>query len=69
MGRILSFVPRQAAFGRPSTSIGQNGRELAAAVIIFPGVRYERPGEGGVRSQTGIAGNPQPPLGKPTPRH
>jgi hypothetical protein len=68
MGRVLSFVPRQAAFGRPPNSIGQNGGELAAAVIIFPGVRYERPGEGGIRSQT-VAGKPQPPFGKPTPRH
>lgn len=43
MCAILSFVPR------PTT--GGNARPLeagAAAVIIFPGVRYERPAEAGV---------------------
>lgn len=37
MGNILSFVPREAGKG-PS----RQGARLAASIIIFPGVRYER---------------------------
>ncbi|MET0597232.1 MAG: hypothetical protein ABWZ57_05115 [Mesorhizobium sp.] len=40
MGSILSFTPRQAAKPRAA----EDGT-AAAAVIIFPGVRYERTGE------------------------
>ncbi len=36
MGMVLSFSPRSGATGRSKAS-GE-----AAAVIIFPGVRYER---------------------------
>jgi hypothetical protein len=39
MGCILSFTPRQAAKPRAA----EDG--AAAAVIIFPGVRYERTAE------------------------
>lgn len=38
MGSIVSFVPRPAAKSRRS-----DDRSIAASVIIFPGVRYERP--------------------------
>jgi hypothetical protein len=38
MGSILSFAPRRAAKRRRDES-----REAGASVIIFPGVRYERP--------------------------
>ena len=37
MGLVVSFVPRAAATHPRSQTAGQ------AAVIIFPGVRYERP--------------------------
>ncbi|MBN9549232.1 MAG: hypothetical protein J0H31_10225 [Alphaproteobacteria bacterium] len=50
MGMVLSFVPRAASVNRAS-----HDTNTAAAVIIFPGVRYElhpqasetRPGDGG----------------------
>jgi hypothetical protein len=35
MGIVLSFTPRSAAIKKPSI-------KTAAAVVIFPGVRYER---------------------------
>ncbi|TKD46893.1 MAG: hypothetical protein E5W98_08670 [Mesorhizobium sp.] len=47
MGMVLSFVPRTAATNRAERNTG-----TTAAVIIFPGVRYEprtgetRPGAG-----------------------
>lgn len=37
MGSILSFVPRRAASGQ-----NRQRPRLAASIIIFPGVRYER---------------------------
>jgi hypothetical protein len=40
MGSIVSFVPRPAAKNRR----GDN-HSAEASVIIFPGVRYERPAE------------------------
>lgn len=42
MGAILSFVPRNAA--RKSAKSLPDGE---GAVIIFPGVRYERPARAG----------------------
>ena len=39
MGLVVSFVPRTAASHPRSQTAGQ------AAVIIFPGIRYERPGK------------------------
>lgn len=62
-------MPRQAAQGRTSGNAGLNTGGVEAAVIIFPGVRYERPGEGGARSQTVSIVRPQSPSGKPQPRH
>ncbi|RWO91930.1 MAG: hypothetical protein EOQ95_07760 [Mesorhizobium sp.] len=38
MGMVLSFVPRPAATNRADRNTG-----APAAVIIFPGVRYEQP--------------------------
>jgi len=37
MGMVLSFVPRTAATNRANQNT-----DTAAAVIIFPGVRYEQ---------------------------
>lgn len=37
MGTILSFVPKRAASGQ-----SRKRPQLAASIIIFPGVRYER---------------------------
>ncbi len=39
MGSIVSFVPRKAARERR----GVRSNDEGASVIIFPGVRYERP--------------------------
>lgn len=40
MGIVLSFTPQKAALKKSSTFYG-----AAAAVVIFPGVRYERADE------------------------
>ncbi|HHZ07166.1 MAG TPA: hypothetical protein GX405_00120 [Rhizobiales bacterium] len=60
MGAILSFVPRNAA--RKSTKSLAEG---AGAIIIFPGVRYERPAkvDGAARPAnpaSGVAGEKGP---------
>ena len=62
MGMVLSFVPRAAPVNRASHDTS------AAAVIIFPGVRYE------LRPQASEAqpgnGNPDKPGSPPsTPHH
>jgi hypothetical protein len=44
MATILSFTPRAAASSRPPF-------EVEASVIIFPGVRYERPADADARGQ------------------
>ncbi|PBB34953.1 hypothetical protein EOA75_29105 [Mesorhizobium sp. M1A.F.Ca.IN.022.07.1.1] len=45
MGMVLSFVPRAAPVNRVT-----HDTDTAAAVIIFPGVRYEpQPQVGGAR--------------------
>jgi hypothetical protein len=64
MGRILSFMPRPAANNRPPRNAG-----MPAAVIIFPGVRYERPLGADARAGNLAAGKPAPSLTKPAPRH
>jgi hypothetical protein len=38
MGSIVSFVQKRAGASRPALAVG-----APATVIIFPGVRYERP--------------------------
>ncbi|MGN6305480.1 MAG: hypothetical protein ACTHNH_11725 [Mesorhizobium sp.] len=58
MGRILSFTPRTAATNRPPPTV-----TTPAAVIIFPGVRYEP------QSGSGPSDPARPPLNKPAPRH
>jgi hypothetical protein len=64
MGMVLSFVPRAAPVNRAS-----HDTTTAAAVIIFPGVRYElRPHTS--EAQPGGSGSDQP--GSPptsTPHH
>lgn len=62
MGMVLSFVPRAAASSRPQPSAG-----TPAAVIIFPGVRYERPRIGEARP--GGNGPDKPISPRPLPHH
>lgn len=60
MGMILSFTPRAATGRLPKPAAAP------AAVIIFPGVRYEHPRD------AACGGGPppsRPPLDKPVPRH
>ena len=62
MGQVLSFTPRKAAPNR----LPRNA-DTAAAVIIFPGVRYERPQEAmpiAASVEAGLQGTPSP-----KPRH
>lgn len=64
MGLVLSFVPRVAASHPRNQTAGQ-----AAAIIIFPGVRYERHPEfiercGRVDQGAALSALPMPP--KPT---
>ncbi|MGX5830838.1 hypothetical protein [Mesorhizobium sp. 43Arga] len=44
MGMVLSFVPRAAPTNRAKQTT-----EIPAAVIIFPGIRYERSSTGEAR--------------------
>ena len=44
MGMVLSFVPRAAPTNRAKQTT-----EIPAAVIIFPGIRYERSATGEAR--------------------
>ncbi|TPN83105.1 hypothetical protein FJ987_03990 [Mesorhizobium sp. CU2] len=64
MGMVLSFVPRAAPANRVS-----HDTTTAAAVIIFPGVRYElRPQAAEARPATSSPDTPgSPPT--PTPHH
>lgn len=61
---LLSFVPRTLAPSRPLDLAG-----IEASIIIFPGVRYERPGnppsvnQKPVTSEMGSSDRP------PQPRH
>jgi hypothetical protein len=64
MGMVLSFVPRMAATNRANQSTG-----TPAAVIIFPGVRYEqRPLTGEARPGVG-PDKPGSPGTMPVPHH
>jgi hypothetical protein len=62
MGLVLSFVPRAAPSNRT-----KQAAEVPAAVIIFPGIRYERAHAGEIRP----AGPDKPgaPRKKPVPHH
>ncbi|QND65683.1 hypothetical protein HB777_18400 [Mesorhizobium loti] len=62
MGMVLSFVPRTA----PNTRAKQTA-EMPAAVIIFPGIRYERSSAGEVRPVD--PDKPGSPHTKPVPHH
>ena len=62
MGMVLSFVPRTA----PSNRTKQPA-EIPAAVIIFPGIRYERSHAGEVRPVD--PDKPGSPGTKPVPHH
>jgi hypothetical protein len=60
MGAILSFVPRTAA-SKASKTLPQE----AAAIIIFPGVRYEKHDAGAVTAAKGrTAGEREMPPAK-----
>jgi hypothetical protein len=64
MGLVVSFVPRVAASHPRNQTAGQ-----AAAIIIFPGVRYERRTEsadlcGRLDTSATLSAMPSPP--KPT---
>ncbi|QPC95300.1 hypothetical protein GA829_27510 [Mesorhizobium sp. INR15] len=62
MGMVLSFVPRTAATNRTSQNTG-----TPAAVIIFPGVRYERSRVTDARP--GGPDKPGSPRNTPVPHH
>jgi len=59
MGMVLSFVPRRTA---PINRVAHD-TDTAAAVIIFPGVRYEQHPQVGVArpGDPGKPGSPHPP--------
>ena len=58
MGMVLSFVPRTAPINRASHDTG-----TAAAVIIFPGVRYEPQAAGDASPNVpDKPGSPKPPV-------
>ncbi|MDX8503047.1 hypothetical protein [Mesorhizobium captivum] len=59
MGMVLSFVPRTAPVNRVN-----HATDTAAAVIIFPGVRYEQqPQVGAMRpGDPDKPGSPRPPV-------
>lgn len=59
MGQVLSFTPRNAAPNRLPRSA-----DTVAAVIIFPGVRYERPQE----AMPVVATIESRPQGAPSPK-
>lgn len=62
MGIILSFTPQKAGMKKPSGRYG-----VAAAVVIFPGIRYER-AEGKDPAQQGKSPVPtENPV--PAPKH
>ncbi|MER9231515.1 hypothetical protein NKI56_05320 [Mesorhizobium sp. M0622] len=63
MGMVLSFVPRTAATNRAQQATG-----TAAAVIIFPGVRYEQRPLTGETRPTG-PDKPGPSGTLPVPHH
>ena len=64
MGSVLSFAPRNAATSRKPTDPG-----ATASVVIFPGIRYERPNSGGTADDTVSLNRPDARHDKPSPRH
>ncbi|AZO70790.1 hypothetical protein EN827_17500 [Mesorhizobium sp. M1D.F.Ca.ET.184.01.1.1] len=57
MGMVLSFVPRTAPVNRVN-----HAADTAAAVIIFPGVRYEPQPQAGAGRQDSPDKPPRPPV-------
>lgn len=64
MGSVLSFAPRNAATSRKPTEPG-----ATASVVIFPGIRYERPLPGGLADDAVNMDRPDARRDKPLPRH
>ncbi len=64
MGSVLSFAPRNAAMSRKPTDPG-----TTASVVIFPGIRYERPQSGGPADNAASLNRPDTRHDKPSPRH
>jgi len=65
MGMLLSFVPRTPAPSRPLDLAG-----IEASIIIFPGVRYERPGNPPSVNQKPLTGSHAGSSDRPpAPRH
>lgn len=62
MGIVLSFTPQKAALKKTSTIYA-----ATAAVVIFPGVRYERPNEKASTLQSSATASAESIL--PTPKH
>ncbi|UCI32677.1 hypothetical protein [Mesorhizobium sp. B4-1-4] len=58
MGMVVSFVPRAAPTNRAKQTT-----EIPAAVIIFPGIRYERSNAGEARpAGPDKSGTPRTPV-------
>ena len=64
MGSVLSFAPRNAATSRKPIDPG-----ATASVVIFPGIRYERPRSGEPADDLPSLGHPDTRHDKPAPRH
>ena len=64
MGSVLSFAPRNAAASRKQTAAG-----TTASVVIFPGIRYERPKPSGPVDDAAGTNRSDPRRDKPLPRH
>lgn len=64
MGSVLSFAPRNAATSRKPIDPG-----ATASVVIFPGIRYERPEAGGPEHDIASLNRPDTRHDKPLPRH
>jgi len=64
MGSVLSFAPRNAATSRKPIDPG-----ATASVVIFPGIRYERPRSGGPADDMASLNRPDTRQDKPAPRH
>jgi hypothetical protein len=64
MGSVLSFAPRNAATSRKQIAAGATG-----SVVIFPGIRYERPKTNAPADDTASLNRSDPRRDKPAPRH
>jgi len=64
MGSVVSFAPRNAATNQKPIAAG-----ATASVVIFPGIRYERPKSGEPVNDTDTLGLADPRCDMPLPRH